>query len=105
MMTAVIVAGLLQSAAINTKRDAFLSCLDQQIAAAKAQNVSGELFETQVRESCAASADAMKAELIAFDIKNKVPRKQAAADAQLQIDDFVSTSASQYKKKAAAPAK
>ncbi|HVM38937.1 MAG TPA: hypothetical protein VM265_11200 [Sphingomicrobium sp.] len=104
MITAVIVAALLQSAAINAKRDAFLSCLDQQVAAAvKGQSIAAETFEAQARESCAASADAMKAELVAFDVKNKVPRKQAAEDAQLQIDDFLSTSVSQYKKKAAAP--
>jgi hypothetical protein len=105
MMTAVIVAALVQSASINAKRDAFISCLEQQVAAAKAQNVAGEMFETQARASCASSADAMKAELLAFDVKNKVPRKQAAEDAQLQIDDFLSTSVSQYKKKAAATPK
>jgi hypothetical protein len=103
MMTAVIVAALVQSAAINAKRDAFISCLEQQVAAAKAQNV--EMFEAEARQSCASSADAMKAELIAFDVKNKVPRKQAAADAQLQVDDFLSTSVSQFKKKAAATPK
>lgn len=103
MMTAVIVAGLLQSAAINNKRDAFISCLEEQVSAAKAQNVAGEMFETHARQSCGSRADAMKAELIAFDVKNKVPRKQALEDAQVQIDDFLSTSVSRYKKAAATP--
>ena len=31
------------------------------------------------------------------DLKNKVARKQASADAQLQADDFVTSSVSQYK--------
>jgi hypothetical protein len=100
-----LVAVLVQSAPINAKRDAFLTCLEQQVAAAKTQKIAGDAFETAVREACAASANALKAELIAFDLKNKVPRKLASEDAQLQVDDFLSTSVSQYKKAAAAPAK
>ena len=97
MFTAVIVAALVQSAAINSQRDNFLNCLDQASKTATEQKIPSAGFEAHLRTSCAEAASKFEASLIAFDLKNKVPRKQAAADAQVQVDDFVSSLVSRYR--------
>lgn len=97
MITAMLVAALVQNAAINNQRDKFISCLDAAAATAKAQNMTAEAIEPHLRQTCAAAETSFKASLIAFDMKNKVGRKQASADAQLQADDFVISSVDQYK--------
>lgn len=96
MITAVFVAALLQSAAINSQRDAFLACLKTNFEAAKTQKMPPASFEAFLRQNCAAVEASFAASLIAFDLKNKVPRKQAAADAKLQVDDFVGSSVERY---------
>jgi hypothetical protein len=98
MMTAVFIAALVQSAAINSQRDQFIACLDASAATAKTQKMPAEAFEPHLRQTCAAAETSFKAALVAFDIKNKVGRKQATADAQLQADDFVTSSVDRYKK-------
>ena len=98
MITAIMVAVLVQSAAINSQRDRFISCLDSAVAAAKEQKMLPAALEPHLRQTCAASEASFKASLIAFDMKNKVSRKQAAADAQLQAADFVINSVDQYKR-------
>ena len=98
MIFALIIAVLVQSAAINNQRDKFISCLDSAVATAKTQKMAVEAVEPHLRQTCAAAETSFKGALIAFDLKNKVARKQAAADAQLQADDFVSSSVEQYKK-------
>ena len=97
MFSAVIVAALVQSAAINNQRDNYLNCLDQAVASATAQKIPSAGFEAHLRQSCAEAATKFEGALIAFDLKNKVPRKQAAADAQLQIDDFVNNLVERYR--------
>lgn len=101
MFTAVFVAALLQSAAINLKRDNYMSCLDKAFAAAKEQKLPAEALDASLRSSCTAAEEPFKASLIAFDLKNKVARKQAAADAQLQVDDFVTSLVERYRAMAA----
>ena len=95
--TAVILAALFQSAAINSQRDNYLNCLDKAVATATAQKIPSDAFEAHLRQSCADVEGKFKAALIAFDLKNKVPRKQAAADAQVQVDDFISNLVSRYR--------
>ena len=97
MYTAVIVAALVQSAAINSQRDNYLNCLDQAVTSATAQKMPAAAFEGHLRQTCADAATKFQDALIAFDLKNKVPRKQAAADAQVQVDDFVSNLVSRYR--------
>ena len=98
MITAIMVAVLVQSAAINSQRDKFISCLNSAVAAAKTQKMLPDALEPHLRQTCAASETSFEASLIAFDMKNKVSRKQATADAQLQTDDFVTNSVDQYKR-------
>lgn len=96
MITAVFIAALLQSAAINSQRDAYLACLKSGIGTANAQKMPAASVEAFLRQNCAAVEATFQASLIAFDLKNKVPRKQAAADAKLQVDDFVASSVERY---------
>jgi hypothetical protein len=97
MITGTVLLLLLQSAAINGQRDSYLSCLEQQAKAATAQKVAAETVEATLRQACAPAEKSFKSALVAFDVKNKVPRKQAAADAQLQVDDFVTSTVERYK--------
>jgi hypothetical protein len=101
MITVMLAALFVQSAAINSQRDGFIACLDRAAAEAKAQKIMPEAIEPHLRSTCAASQASFEGSLIAFDVKNKVGRKQAAADAKLQIDDFVSSSVERYKKQRA----
>jgi hypothetical protein len=98
MISAILIAALVQTAAINSQRDKFISCLEGAEASAKAQKMAPEAVEAHLRQTCAAQEASFTASLIAFDLKNKVARKQAAADAKLQIDDFVSGKVAHYKR-------
>lgn len=97
MITAVFVAALMQSAAIDRQRENYLACLKTGIANAKANKMAAGAFEAYIRQTCAAVETTFQASMIAFDVKNKVPRKQAASDAKLQINDFVTASAERYR--------
>lgn len=97
MLSAMLVAALVQSAAINAERDKFISCLEAAEVSAKAQNIPAGAFEAHLRQTCADIETSFKASLVAFDLKNKVSRKQATADAQLQADDFVISAVDHYK--------
>ena len=101
MFTAVIVAALIQSAAINGQRDSYEACLSKAFDAAKAQNMAAEALDAHLRTTCTSVEATFEAALIAFDVKNKVPRKQAAADAQLQVDDLVDNVVERYRALAA----
>jgi hypothetical protein len=97
MFSAILIAALVQSAAINSQRDKFISCLEGAEATAKAQKMPAEALEPHLRLTCAAAETSFKASLIAFDMKNKVARKQATSDAQLQADEFVASTVDNYK--------
>lgn len=98
MISAMLIAALVQSAAINSQRDNFIACLESAAATAKAQKMTAEAVEPHLRQTCAAAETSFKAALVAFDMKNKVGRTQATADAQLQADDFITSSVEQYRK-------
>ena len=102
MITPILIAALLQTAAINSQRDKFLSCLDRGTTSAQAQKMPADAVEAHLRQTCAAAEASLEGSLIAFDVKNKVARKQAAADARLQTSDFLSSSVARYKPAAAA---
>lgn len=97
MFTAVIMAAMLQTAAINSQRDNYMTCLEKAVATAKAQKMAPDALEPLLKQNCASIAETFMSSLVAFDVKNKVPRKQAAADAQVQVDDLLSGMVSQYR--------
>lgn len=99
--TAVILAALVQSAAINGQRDKYEACLTKAFDGAKAQNMPAEALDTHLRQACTSIEESFEGALIAFDLKNKVPRNQAAADAQLQVNDLVDNLVERYRALAA----
>jgi len=101
MITAVIVAALLQSAAINSQRDKYEACLNTAFESAKTQKLPAEALDAHLRQACTSIEESFEAALIAFDLKNKVPRKQAAADAELQVKDLVDNLVERYRPLAA----
>ncbi len=101
MITAVIIAALIQSAAINSQRDNYLACLDKAFADAKTAKMPAEALDAHLRSTCASVESNFESALVAFDVKNKVARKQAAADAQVQVDDFVASLVDRYRAMAA----
>ena len=101
MISAILVAALIQSAAINSQRDSYESCLTTAFEAAKTQKMPAEALDAHLRQSCASVEEKFEAALIAFDLKNKIPRKQAAADAQLQVNDLVDNLVERYRALAA----
>jgi len=100
MVTAIILSALLQTAAINSQRDGYMTCLDQGVAAAKAAKLSADALSANLKQSCAASGASFRAALIAFDVKNKVARSQATADAQAQTDELLTGMVDQYRARA-----
>lgn len=100
MITSVLIAAMLQTAAINSERDAYISCLEKSRESAKGASIGGDAFADYARQACSSVEQKLKAALIAFDMKNKVPRKQATADAQLQVEEFDSGEAQLYKRTA-----
>ena len=101
MFTAVVLAALFQSAAINSQRDSYIACLNQAVDSAKTQKMPAEALEAHLRLTCASVEESFEKALIAFDLKNKVPRTLAAADAQVQVDDFVTSKVDRYRMLAA----
>src|SRR5207302_11310980 len=66
-------------------------------AKAKGDKVSGDAIEAYLRNACAVQGNALKDALIAFRVKNGMARKNAASDAEMTVDDYVSTPADNYK--------
>lgn len=91
-----LVGLLVSQAAINVPRQAFSSCLKQAAASAETQKVSPDQFKAHVLAACSAQASSFKGALVSFDVKNGIKRAQAVEDAQLQVDDYVASSAENY---------
>lgn len=92
-----VVAGLaFLQASIAAPRQGFIDCLKKASLQAKAQRVAADQYGAFAMQQCAAAGDSFKAALVAFDVKNGVKRSQAAADAQLQVDDYLAMSAEKY---------
>jgi hypothetical protein len=89
---------LVQTAAINSQRDNYIACLETAEKAAQTQKLAADALDGHLRLTCASAEAQLTSALIAFDVKNKVARKQAAADAKLQIDDFISGMVERYRK-------
>ena len=84
-------------ASIDGPRAAFSACLKQADAKALAEKVTGDGYAAYVKTACTVEAETFKSALVKFDVKNGIARKQAAADADMQIEDYVVTSSERYK--------
>jgi hypothetical protein len=89
-------AAAFQSAAADGARSTLRSCIKEAAGEAKAQKMTGDAFSTFAMQKCTSQATSFKSAVWAFDSKNKVAKKQSESDANLQIEDFVSTAASRY---------
>ncbi len=86
----------LQNAAANNSRDQLMSCLDETVTKGKTASIAADAFVGFARGQCGAPATSLKSALVAFDVKNKISRKQAEADAESQIDEFVTMTSERY---------
>lgn len=84
-------------ATIAAPTDAFRGCLREAATKAKSDKVSGDAIEAYLRNACTAQMGSLKDALVAFRIKNGMTRKAAADDAEMTVDDYVSTPADNYK--------
>jgi hypothetical protein len=91
-----ITLSLLQASVV-APTDAFRSCLREAAAKATSEKVSGDNIETYLRNACTAQMGTLRGALIAFRIKNGMSKKAAADDAEMTVDDYVSTPADNYK--------
>lgn len=96
VIASAIHAAMVQSTAADSARTALRACIKQAATEAKSQKLASAAFPAFARQKCASQESNFKSTLWAFDSKNKVPRKQSEADAQLQIEDFVTVAAESY---------
>ena len=93
--SALVLAGLQASIAAPTT--AFRGCLHDAATKATTDKVSADTIETYLRDACTVQMGSLKDALVAFRVKNGMTRKQAIGDAEMTIDDYVSTPADNYK--------
>lgn len=92
-----IMAGLtFMQASIAAPRQDFSNCLNRAALQAASQQIAPDQFNAFASQQCSAQGASFKAALVAFDVKNGVKRAQAAADAQLQIEDYLAVSLEKY---------
>ena len=93
--SAISLSGL--QASIATPTDAFRGCLRDAAAKAKSDKVGGDAIETYLKNACTVQMGTLKEALVAFRLKNGMTRKAAADDAEMTVDDYISTPADNYK--------
>ena len=93
--TALTLAALQASIAAPTS--AFRGCLHDAAAKATNDKVSADTIEAYLRNACTVQMGTLKDALVAFRVKNGMTKKAAADDAEMTIDDYVSTPADNYK--------
>jgi len=84
-------------AAIAAPTTAFRGCLREAAVKAKTEKVTGDGIEAYLRNACSGQMSSLKEALIAFRMKNGMSRKDAAGDASMTVDDYVSTPADNYR--------
>jgi hypothetical protein len=87
----------LLQASVAAPTQAFRSCLREAATKATSEKVSGDNIEAYLRNACTPQMGSLRDALIAFRLKNGMGKKAAAADAEMTVDDYVSTPADNYK--------
>ena len=87
----------MQSAAADSSRKAFTACLRDVVEKGKTEKVALDGFDAYARAHCAPVSAKFVDVLVSFDVKNKVPRKQATSDAESQITDYYTETGERYK--------
>ena len=91
-----IVLSALQ-ASITAPTTAFRGCLHDAAAKATSDKVAADGIESYLRNACTVQLGSLKSALVEFRMKNGMTRKAADNDAEMTIDDYVSTPADNYK--------
>ena len=92
-----VYAAAFQTAAADTSRKAFTACLREAVDKGKAEKVAAAGFDAYVRAHCTSVSASFVEKLVSFDVKNKVPRKQATSDAESQVSDYYTETGERYK--------
>jgi hypothetical protein len=98
-----ITLSLLQ-ASVAAPTEAFRGCLREASTKANSEKVSGDNIEAYLKNACTVQMSALRSALIAFRLKNGMNHKNAASDAEMTVDDYVSTPSDNYKFTHTAPA-
>ena len=93
--SAIILTAL--QASIAGPTDAFRGCLREAVTKAKSEKVSGDAIERYLKNACTVQMSTLKNAVIAFRMKNGMSHKAAIDDADMTVDDYVSTPADNYK--------
>jgi hypothetical protein len=100
-MIALLVASAINLAALQASiaapTDAFRGCLREAATKAKSEKVPGDGIEAYLKNACTVQMGSLKEALVAFRMKNGMSRKAAGDDAEMTVDDYVSTPADNYK--------
>lgn len=84
-------------ASIAGPTDTFRGCIREAVSKAKSDKVSGDGIEAYLKTACTAQMGTLKEALVAFRMKNGMSRKAAGSDADMTVDDYISTPADNYK--------
>ena len=84
-------------AVINAPRDAFRACLRAGAAKATSEKVSGDGIEAYLKSACGVQMQSLKGAVIEFRIKNGMNRTAAVQDANMTVDDYMSSPVDNYK--------
>lgn len=93
--SAISLTGL--QASITAPTEAFRGCLRDAATKAKSEKVTGDGIEAYLKNACTVQMGTLKEALVAFRIKNGMTHKAAADDAEMTVDDYVSTPADNYR--------
>lgn len=97
MIASAVYAAAFQSAAADSSRKVFTACLREAVEKGKAEKVAADAFDAYVRTHCTAKSASFRDAMVSFDVKNKVPRRQATSDAESQISDYYAETGERYK--------
>ena len=100
VISSAIMLAAAQSATVDGARNGLRNCFKEAITQAKTDKIAKDGFQPFARTRCAAQETSFTAAVWAFDAKNKVPKKQSNADAQLQIEDFLTMADEKYQRDA-----
>ena len=93
--SAINLAALQASVAAPTQT--FRGCLKEAAEKAKSDKVGGDAIESYLRNACTVQMGTLKGALVSFRMKNGMSRKAADSDAEMTVDDYVSTPADNYR--------
>jgi hypothetical protein len=99
-MLIMAIASMFAAASVDTaasaQRAAFSNCLKQAIASAKASKISVDAFDAYARGQCAAPEADLRKAVMSIDMKNGISRKDAAENAQFELNDYFVSTAERY---------